>query len=154
MGSARRGSNPLAVVVAFSASVGFINSATGTRTRVARVRAECPNQLDYSGVACMARCAPIIAIWFVLRNFRVGSVIVASRILACLFANMTPAGLEPAIPGSVGRCLIHWATGPLMVSLCWVAFVIVFGEYFVFGDVLRGLCGFGHKCVCFHSSVG
>jgi hypothetical protein len=23
-----------------------------------------------------------------------------------------PAGLEPAIPGSVGRCLIHWATGP------------------------------------------
>ena len=27
-------------------------------------------------------------------------------------ATMTPAGLEPAIPGSVGRCLIHWATGP------------------------------------------
>jgi hypothetical protein len=25
---------------------------------------------------------------------------------------LTPAGLEPAIPGSVGRCLIHWATGP------------------------------------------
>ena len=25
---------------------------------------------------------------------------------------MIPAGLEPAIPGSVGRCLIHWATGP------------------------------------------
>ena len=25
---------------------------------------------------------------------------------------MTPAGLEPAIPSSVGRCLIHWATGP------------------------------------------
>ena len=25
---------------------------------------------------------------------------------------MTPAGLEPAIPGSVDRCLIHWATGP------------------------------------------
>ena len=25
---------------------------------------------------------------------------------------MTPAGLEPAIRGSVGRCLIHWATGP------------------------------------------
>ena len=25
---------------------------------------------------------------------------------------MNPAGLEPAIPGSVGRCLIHWATGP------------------------------------------
>ncbi len=29
-------------------------SATGTRTRVARVRAEYPNQLDYSGVACEA----------------------------------------------------------------------------------------------------
>ena len=27
-------------------------------------------------------------------------------------SNMTPAGLEPAIPGSVSRCLIHWATGP------------------------------------------
>ena len=27
------------------------NSATGTRTRVAQVRAEYPNQLDYSGVA-------------------------------------------------------------------------------------------------------
>ena len=30
-------------------SVHFPNSATGTRTRVARVRAEYPNQLDYSG---------------------------------------------------------------------------------------------------------
>ena len=29
---------------------------------------------------------------------------------------MTPAGLEPAIPGSVGRCLIHWATGPVRIS--------------------------------------
>ena len=27
------------------------NSTTGTRTRVARVRAEYPNQLDYSGCA-------------------------------------------------------------------------------------------------------
>ena len=27
----------------------------------------------------------------------------------------TPVGLEPTIPGSVGRCLIHWATGPLSV---------------------------------------
>ena len=31
--------------------------------------------------------------------------------------NMTPAGLEPAIPGSVGRCLIHWATGPLALRI-------------------------------------
>ena len=27
-------------------------------------------------------------------------------------AQVTPVGLEPTIPGSVGRCLIHWATGP------------------------------------------
>ena len=25
---------------------------------------------------------------------------------------MTPVGLQPTIPGSLGRCLIHWATGP------------------------------------------
>ena len=31
--------------------------------------------------------------------------------------NMTPAGLEPAIPGSVGRCLIHWATGPAAAAM-------------------------------------
>ena len=30
-------------------------------------------------------------------------------------SQMTPAGLEPAIPGSVGRCLIHWATGPVVL---------------------------------------
>ena len=30
---------------------------------------------------------------------------------------VTPAGLEPAIPGFVGRCLIiHWATGPLLLE--------------------------------------
>ncbi len=38
---------------------------------------------------------------------------------------MTLAGLEPAIPGSVGRCLIHWATGQSAGGLkppragCW-----------------------------------
>ena len=32
---------------------------------------------------------------------------------AAAAASLTPAGLEPAIPGSVGRCLIHWATGRL-----------------------------------------
>ena len=36
-------------------------------------------------------------------------------------SKMTPAGLEPAIPGSVGRCLIHWATGPdAPCSICRV----------------------------------
>ena len=35
----------------------LITSATGTRTRVARVRAEYPNQLDYSGfVWCSKKC--------------------------------------------------------------------------------------------------
>ena len=29
-----------------------------------------------------------------------------------MFSKATPAGLEPAIPGSVGRCLIHWANRP------------------------------------------
>ena len=37
-------------------------------------------------------------------------------------SNMTPAGLEPAIPGSVGRCLIHWATGP--DPLRWADFIL------------------------------
>ena len=30
---------------------------------------------------------------------------------------MILVGLEPTIPGSVGRCLIHWATGPLGMGL-------------------------------------
>ena len=34
----------------FSALLDVINSTTGTRTQVARVKAEYPNQLDYSGV--------------------------------------------------------------------------------------------------------
>ena len=34
---------------------------------------------------------------------------------------MTPAGLEPAIPGSVGRCLIHWATGPIAMLSQWIS---------------------------------
>ena len=33
----------------------YSNSATGTRARVARVRAEYPDQLDYSGVASSLR---------------------------------------------------------------------------------------------------
>ena len=30
---------------------------------------------------------------------------------------VTPVGLEPTTPGSVGRCLIHWATGPVDTCL-------------------------------------
>ena len=40
----------LAFMAAMAQPTSFQNSATGTRTRVARVRAEYPNQLDYSGV--------------------------------------------------------------------------------------------------------
>ena len=29
-------------------------------------------------------------------------------------AKVILVGLEPTIPGSVGRCLIHWATGPVL----------------------------------------
>ena len=50
-----------------------------------------------------ARCAAATGpAWQSCRNGRA----VAQR-------KVTPAGLEPAIPGSVGRCLIHWATGPI-----------------------------------------
>ena len=29
-----------------------------------------------------------------------------------LLVQVIPVGLEPTILGSVGRCLMHWATGP------------------------------------------
>ena len=47
---------------------GFENSATGTRTRVARVRAEYPNQLDYSGVCVhvVGFEAVVVRVWFVV----------------------------------------------------------------------------------------
>ena len=46
--------NDMPLIIKYSISLVIIygngaNSATGTRTRVARVRAEYPNQLDYSG---------------------------------------------------------------------------------------------------------
>ena len=44
------------------------NSATGTRTRVARVRAEYPNQLDYSGVEVNA--APTVRVYFQRMNIQ------------------------------------------------------------------------------------
>merc|ERR1712115_7143 len=45
----RRGSHPGRVDRSLLQQFFWLNSATGTRTRVARVRAEYPNQLDYSG---------------------------------------------------------------------------------------------------------
>ena len=52
---------------------------------------------------------------------RSGRIIVTESVKSGLMAgvpsaSMNPAGLEPAIPGSVGRCLIHWATGPYLKS--------------------------------------
>ena len=43
---------------------------------------------------------------------------------------MTPVGLEPAIPGSVGRCLIHWATGPSMDFLTKLHFTRLMADHF------------------------
>ena len=73
------------------------NSATGTRTRVARVRAEYPNQLDYSGFCHTVEKQTRASRRRLRRPERPGQ---------------ARPGLEPAIPDSVSRCLIHWATGP------------------------------------------
>ena len=40
--------------------------------------------------------------------------------ICTLLVPLTPVGLEPTIPGSLGRCLIHWATGPAKL-FCQVA---------------------------------
>ncbi len=37
-----------------------------------------------------------------------------SACASCQAKSTTPAGLEPATPGSAGRCLIDWAMGPLV----------------------------------------
>ena len=41
---------------------------------------------------------------------------------SCL-TELTPVGLEPTIPGSAGRCLIHWATGPCELRQADTSFV-------------------------------
>ena len=90
------------------------DSATGTRTRVAGVRAEYPNQLDHSGFTCDAVMGARLH-FLVAFVHSVGTPPRDSnpcRSTSFTFkTEMTPAGLEPAIPGSVGRCLIYWATG-------------------------------------------
>ena len=42
---------------------------------------------------------------------------VATKTLSYFKTHEPPAGLEPAIPGLGGRCLIHWATEATL--LCW-----------------------------------
>ena len=116
-------------------------SATGTRTRVARVRAEYPNQLYYSGVVCMLA----MLLWMRPGMFLLFSGCVC---LACAFTNVTPAGLEPAIPGSVGRCLIHWATGPLIFLYWWLLSLAAIAFIAVWSSCLRTWCGAaGCRCV-------
>ena len=58
------------------------DSATGTRTRVAQVRAEYPNQLDYSG-------------------FCAGHAAAFNKILACSTRRW---GLRPLISHTIGNC--------------------------------------------------
>ena len=43
---------------------------------------------------------------------------------------MTPVGLEPTIPGSVGRRLIHWATGLSMDFLTKLHFTRLMADHF------------------------
>jgi hypothetical protein len=40
------------------------------------------------------------------------AVFLRSACASCQAKSTTPAGLEHSTPGSAGRCLIHWATGP------------------------------------------
>ena len=40
-----------------------------------------------------------------------------TKLISKNFENMTLPGLEPGISGSVDRCLIHWATGPMLPHL-------------------------------------
>jgi hypothetical protein len=61
----------------------------------------------------------------------------SARCMACRTMQMTPAGLEPAIPGSVGRCLIHWATGPC--ALCDPAWALLWRDEFC-EHIPRNLC--------------
>ena len=53
------GSRPAAAALRLSD-----NSATGTRARVARVKAEYPNQLDYSGFSIVRCCIDALNHWF------------------------------------------------------------------------------------------
>ena len=116
LGSVHRGLNPLDVVCVFPCcgAVCFANSATRTRCRVA---AEYPNQLDYS----------LLCVNYTMLCGLYGMPAIFAFITNGCLAQMTPAGLEPAIPCSVGRCLINWATGPLFraaprseVSSCYL----------------------------------
>jgi hypothetical protein len=128
--------------VAFSCCIWITsrNSATGTRTRVARVRAEYPNQLDYSG-RCGFRLANVLGQGW-CAGFCVSNAHDPGRTRTC----------NPRLRGPMPYPLGHGAVDGSDVQGCvcrgcCVAFVFVCGPFW---------CphGFGHNCVCFHSSVG
>ena len=76
----------------------------------------CLEALGQSAPGTPTKAGPVLLCRHPLRNAWSGCVILcqAAPVGKLLWHNtaMTPAGLEPAIPGSVGRCLIQWATGP------------------------------------------
>ena len=82
----------------------------GLEPRTLRLLALRSNQLSYEThsahvavVKCAQRCFP---------NATKNLSILRARQERLQEKNLILVGLEPTIPGSVGRCLIHWATGP------------------------------------------
>ena len=122
------------------------NSATGTRTRVARVRAEYPNQLDYSGF--WARMQPpgghrrTLAVWPGASRGHCthGGLSVARCLLqeplasnrrgrshACIAAKMDTLGIEPRASRMLSGCDTTTPCAPwgcTMVQTRGVAFVV------------------------------
>ena len=85
-------------------------------------RALCPEALGQSAPSAPTKPGPAFLRRHPLRNAWDGCMLLRQALPVCklLWRNTaeTPAGLEPAIPGSVGRCLIHWATGPVGTHPC------------------------------------
>jgi hypothetical protein len=124
------------------------NSATGTRTRVARVRAEYPNQLDYSGVVSfcasglIARLLLFCACVLCLGGFSVSLVacvcvcvcVLAGRLwpllVSCRLAAWSSGmilGLGPRGPGfnsrsgpfaAVSNCVLRMVCPALALCVC------------------------------------
>jgi uncharacterized membrane protein len=131
------------------------NSATGTRTRVARVRAEYPNQLDYSGVVSfcasglIARLLLFCACVLCLGGFSVSLVacvcvcVLAGRLwpllVSCRLAAWSSGmilGLGPRGPGFnsrsgpfavVSNCVLRMVCPALVLCVCVCVCVLRFG---------------------------
>ena len=80
-----------------------IDQAAVSRQKLHRVRKELWGQLRPEHIIFHLATVPAVCQLLLNRNYtRSGRNHGASL------------GLEPTIPGSVGRCLIHWATGPVL----------------------------------------